>query len=369
MTRGVAMRTGLALVLVWAVGAGAAMEGRAASGAPRALVPAEEVSLYQGQDRVRRLAEGARREGQLSLYSSMNARILRQVVDAFRQWLDRSHGIKPEVEVWRGSSEDLLQRTLLEARAGRHQVDVLEANGNDLEILKREGITARFWSPSFGDYPEGLRDPDGYWHATRLNIFTQSYNTGLVQRSELPRAWQDLLNPRWRGRVAIESTDWDWFAAQVKAGTWGSRDQVLAFFDRLRAADLQLRTGHALLAELLAAGEVDLALTTHNYTVQALKDRGAPVEWFAIDPAVARPNGVAVPARLQHPHLAMLFVDFLLSPEGQAALDRLNVAPASPRVQSRLTQGFRYVLVDVRTLVDEASSWQQLWEQAVVRRP
>lgn len=329
----------------------------------------EAVALYDGSDRLQRLVEGARREDKLTIYTSMSTQVLNQVVDSFRRWLEQKHGLKPQVVVWRGGSEDVLQRAVLEARAGRHEVDVIESNGNELEILKREGVTGRFRSPLFSDYPADLRDPAGYWHATRLNIFTQAYNTNLVRRTELPKTWSDLLEPRWRGRMAIEATDWDWFATLVTRGPFGSQEQALAFFDRLRQQDLQVRQGHTLLAELLAAGEVALVLTEYNYITQSFKvERKAPVDWFVLEPAVARPNGLAVAANAPHPYLAMLFVDFMLSPDGQAILNQFNIAPASPKVSSPLTQGFRYILADTDAVIDHAQMWQQRWEERVIRK-
>lgn len=332
-------------------------------------IQVEAVTLHQGADRIQRLVEGARSENRLTLYTSLSAQVLSRVVGAFREDLQKAHGLRPEVVVWRASSEEVTQRSLLEARAGRYEVDVIESNAVDVEILNRERITARFWSPYFDDYPEHLKDPARYWHANRLNIFTQAYNTRLVRPHELPKDWRDLLDPRWKGRMAIEAGDWNWYATLVTRGPFGGREQALTFFDRLQAQDLQVRSGHTLLAELLAAGEMPLVLTEYNYIVQAFKaDRGAPVEWFVIEPAVVLPNLVAVAANSPHPHLATLFIDFLLSPQAQAVLNQLNVAPASPKVDSVLTQGFRSVVVDIRAVIDEAQVWQRLWEQRVIAK-
>lgn len=326
----------------------------------------EAVTLYQGSDRLQRLVEAARREGALNIYSSMNIDQLSRVVDGFKQWLERTHGLKPHVTVWRGQGEALLQKVLLEARSGRQQADIVETDSIVLESLKRERLLARLWSPYLSHYPEAARDSDGRWIGTRLNIFTQAYNTNLVRASELPRSWADLLNPRWRGQLAIEADDWDWFATLVKQGPFGDREQALEFFRKLRQQDLQVRSGHSLLAQLQAAGEVPLVLTQYNYIAQSFKDRGAPVDWFVIEPAVARANGLGVPAQAPHPNLAILFADYVMSPQGQTLHDQLNLAPASREVPSRLTRGFRFVYVDVNTVVDEAQYWRRLYEDTVI---
>lgn len=324
------------------------------------------IATYQGPDRIQRLVAGARLEGKLTLYVSLNARLAEPWVNPFREWLRRNYGLTVDISLWRTSSEDVLRRAILEAQGGRFEADVFETTSPYLEILARETVTTRFWSPRFEEYPNSARDPQGYWHATRMYVFTQAYNTSLVRREQLPKTWNDLLDPRWRGRMAIEASDWDWFATLVKRGPFGSQEQALAFFDRLRAQELQVRSGHTLMSELLAAGEFPLALTVYNNTIEDMKRAGAPVDWFVIEPAVARASGIGVAANAPHPHMAMLFVEYALSVAGQQRLLELGVPPASPGAETNLTRGYRYLLADAQAIVDEAQQWQSLWEARVV---
>lgn len=353
------------LVLGATMSVAVTLPGHSRSADRRAEV--EGVTMYRGQDRAQRLAEGARREGRLTLYVTLNPRDAQPLVAAFKEWMRQGYGFEPEIILVRGTGEDIRRRAIVEAQAGRFEADIYEMGGQGLEAVKRENLTARFWSPLFEGYPDDLRDPDGHWHAGRLNVFTQAYNTNLVRREQLPKTWNELLNPNWRGRMAIETSDWEWFATLVTRGPFGSRDAALAYFDRLRQQNLQVRHGHTLMAQLLAAGEFDIALTMYNYIPAQMKRDGAPVDWFVVEPAVVRPNGIAVSAYAPHPHLAMLFVDYYLS-AGQSKLAQQGLVPASQRVESDLNSGFRYVVVDLQAAVDQIQYWESLYETRLLTK-
>lgn len=324
-----------------------------------------EVVAYRGPDRAERLVAGARTENQLTLYTALTLREAEPLVASFKQWLGRRYDLRPEIVLWRANAEDVLQRIVLEARAGRHQFDVYEGSVTQAEIAKREGLTVPFWSPHFEDYPAVLRDQDGYWHATRHTVITQAYNIQLVKEADLPKTWSDLLDSRWKGRLAIEASDWDWFATLVRRGPFGSPQAAIDYFTRLRAQS-QIRSGHTLMAELLAAGEFAIAVTAYNHHAETMKQGGAPVEWYVIPPAVVRANGVSVAARAPHPHLSVLFVDYLLSEEGQRRILELGRVPAGPHMNTRLNQGFDFVLADLQAVIDEATYWQQVWERQIL---
>ena len=179
----------------------------AASGASRAQ-PADvaALALYEGADREQRLVKGARTEREINLYSSLVLEDLNALAAAF----DKKYGVK--LKFWRAGSEKVVQRTVTEARAGRFDFDVVETNGPELESLHREKLLQKAGSPHFPDLlPEAVR-PHREWIGTRLNLFVHAYNTNLVKKEELPRSWDDLLQPRWKGRLGIEAEDADWLA-------------------------------------------------------------------------------------------------------------------------------------------------------------
>jgi iron(III) transport system substrate-binding protein len=199
-----------------------------------------------------------------------------------------------------------------------------------------------------------------------LNLFAQAYNTTKVRKDELPRTLTDLLDPRWKGRLGIEAEDEDWFAMIVT--DLGEEAGLRVFRDIMRVNGLSVRKGHTLLAGLVASGEIPLALTTYSHGAEKMKQRGAPVEWFAIAPAIGRANGIGIVARPPHPHAAALFADFLLSPEGQAILQKGGYVPANLRVADR-AQKLPLKFVDPALMLDENDKWKKLWAQIVLGAP
>src|SRR5262245_32926671 len=213
---------------------------------------------------------------------------------------EQKYGVK--VTIWRSSSEKVLQRALTEARSGRHAVDILETNGPELEMAQREGLLQKVDSPHLRDIvPVALR-PHGEWVGTRMNVFTLAYNTRAVKKDELPRSWEDLAQPRWKGRLGIEADDSEWLAGVLSQ--IGEQKGVQLFRDIVKKNGLSVRKGHTLLTQLVVSGEVPLALTVYNYKAEQLKKQRAPIDWFVIGNAIARPNGVAVARRAPHPPAA-----------------------------------------------------------------
>ncbi|MDB5763366.1 MAG: futA, partial [Herminiimonas sp.] len=234
-----------------------------------------DVYMYKGADREKRLLEGARKEGTVAIYTSLNLKDSVPITEAF----EKKYGIK--VSMWRASSEKVLNRAVTEARAGRFTPDILETNGPEMEALYREKLLSEFYSPSFKDIPAVAFPAHRHYVADRFNFFVIGYNTNLVKPNEVPDSYQDLLNPRWAGKIGIEAGDSDWFAAVVKS--MGEKEG-LAYFRKLAETHPQLRTGHTLMAELLAAGEMPIAATVYNQNVERLLQKGAPVKWKAIAP-------------------------------------------------------------------------------------
>jgi iron(III) transport system substrate-binding protein len=157
------------------------------------------IYLYQGADRELRLSEKAKQEGTISLYTSMQLTDSGPLTQAF----EKKYGIK--VTLWRSSGENIVQRALTEARAGRHGVDVFETDGAQMEILYREKQLAAFYSPSFKDIPAEIIPVHKHYAPTRLSLYVLAYNTKLVQPNEVPNSYQDLLDPKKNGKVDLAS--------------------------------------------------------------------------------------------------------------------------------------------------------------------
>ena len=324
----------------------------AAAGAPAQTVDGN-AALYALRDpeRAARIAEHARKEGVVNLFTSMQVGDSRPLAEAF----EKKHGIK--VNLWRASGEKLVQRVVTESRAGRNEVDVIETDGAQMEILFREKQLLPFHSPMMQDIPVEVLPGHGGYVPTRFSLYVMAYNTKLVAPNEVPKTYEDLLAPRWTGRFALEAADVAWFGAVAKGM---GEDRGIAYFRKLAANKPGIRSGHTLMAELVAAGEIEVALDAHVQGVARLKAKGAPIDWRPLQPAFGQPSSVGVAARAQHPHAALLFADFILSPEGQEIIKSRNRVPSSTAVDTPLNK-FKYELLRPTIALDEWDKWSKLW--------
>jgi iron(III) transport system substrate-binding protein len=319
----------------------------------------DDVLNYQGADREKRLVEKAKQEGALTIYTSLAPSEAEPIVRAF----EKKYGIK--VELWRALSERVLQRVVSEARAGRYIADVIETNSPELEMLVREKMLAPFHTPHAADLPAASIPKHRLWYPDRLTIFVVGYNTNLVKREELPKSLAGFADPKWKGRIGIEAGDAEWMATIVKK--WGEAPGM-AFFRKLAELRPDVRKGHVLLAQLVAAGEIPVGLTIYSSNAETLKRKGAPIDWAPVEPAVARPQGLAIARNAPHPAAAVLFADFVLSStEGQKMYEDMGRPPVSTRIKSALTS-FPYLVLDPVTVIDEADKWNQLWEELFLKR-
>jgi iron(III) transport system substrate-binding protein len=275
---------------------------------------------------------------------------------------EKKTGIK--VEIWRALSEKVVQRALTEHQAKRYAVDVIETNGPEMESLAREQLFAELKSPYLADIPAGAIPKHRQWVPDRVNFFVVAYNTKKVQREDLPLSYQGFLDQRWRGRIGIEATDTEWMATLVKK--WGEK-AGMAYFQRLSEMKPDVRKGHVLLAELIAAGEIPVGLTVYNANAESLKRRGAPIDWVAVQPVVARPQGIGIARNAPNARAAVAFVDFVLSPEGQQLLESMGRVPVSTKVRTHMNQ-FDYTLVDSATVLDEQDKWTKEWDRLFMQK-
>jgi iron(III) transport system substrate-binding protein len=313
----------------------------------------DDVFRYRGADREARLVERAKQEGRVVLYTSLAPTESKPLADAF----EKKYGVK--VELWRALSDKVVQRVVTEGQARRHAVDVVETNGPEMEMLAREKLLAEFHSPHLADLPPAAIPAHRTWFPDRLNFFVVGYNTAKVQRSEIPATYEGFADPKWKGRIGLEATDAEWMATLIK--TWGEA-KGMEFFRKLSAMKPDMRKGHVLLAELIAAGEVPVGLTMYNSNIVSLKRKGAPIDFVPVQPVAARPQGIGVARNAPHPNAALLFADFVLSPEGQRLFEALGRVPASTRVKSELNN-FPFTLIEAATALEEAPRWEKLWNE------
>src|SRR5437762_3815276 len=313
--------------------------------------------MYKGADRDQRVLQGAKKEGQVLVYTSLNLKDSVPIAEAF----EKKYGVK--LQLWRSSSEKVLQRALTEARAGRFSVDAFELNGPELEAMYREGLLEEYWSPHFKSLPPAAFPKHRHYAADRFNFFTIAYSTNLVKPNEVPNSYEDLAHPRWAGKLGLEAGDTDWFASIVK---YMGEKKGLALFRKIAQQKPQMRTGHTLMGGLVASGEIPLAAAIYNHNAERLVVKGAPIKWKALKPTFGRPNAIGVARRAPHPYAALLFSDFMLSLEGQTILKERNRVPSSRAVDTHLNK-FPFEMIDPVITLDEADRWEKLWSDLFLK--
>jgi len=321
------------------------------------------VASYARADRTERLIGAAKREGELTLYSSLTQDDQLTLAADFR----RRYGVT--VKFWRGSQARILQRVLGETRGGRFEFDVLETNAPQIEALAREKLLQKMNSP----YLEQELLPDslpahGEWAPDRLNLLVYAYNTNAVKLTDVPKSWQDLLNPKWKKRIGVESTNVEWFAALVKS--FGEK-AGLELFQRMADNGLAVRTGHTHSTGLVIAGEIPVMLGVYSHDVERMKARSAPLEWFVLPPAIVLPSAVAVSRRAPHPSAAALFYDYMLT-EGQRFYTNVHRVPANKNYDTpvrRLVRERQAVeIVNAQEAIDDYEKWYDLYKRIIVDR-
>ena len=268
-----------------------------------------------------RPADAAGAERELVWYTAMNTPDAAPLRKLFRERY-------PEVNltILRQPGEKIRTRILTEMHAGKFFWDVVSFNHLDIDALAQEGLLAAYASPETrSGFPGGAVDPQGRWAAIYVRQYVIGYNTRSVPRLQAPKSWEDLLQPVWKEKFAMDESDVEWYAAMLD---YLGREKGGAFMRSLARQKPQFRRGHSLLAKLLVAGDFPLALV-HATEMDEARRAGAPVDWVrTLDPVITSPSQVAVSAKAPHPNAARLFVDLLLSAEGQALIRDRGRVPA-----------------------------------------
>jgi len=258
------------------------------------------------------LDEAARSEGEVVLYSSLNNEQIVTLVDAFK----RKHpNLKPSF--YRGTSERVLQRAITEAKAGRFAVDVMTSAGFQVQLMKDSGLTQRFVPPEAAAYDEGFKDPDGHWVNVHSLLNSMAYNTQSVKPNEAPKKYEDLLAPRWKGRIGFNLQDPEWYVSLQRR--WG-KDKARNYLKALAAQQPALRDGHNITAQLLAAGEFHVVSNTYAHIVARIKSQGGPVQYVFDEPVITYVHPIVLAKNAPHPNAGKLLISFILSVDGQRML-------------------------------------------------
>jgi len=294
----------------------------------------------------------------VNVYSSMAEKDVRQLVAAF----ERRHGVK--VNLWRSGKNRVLQRVISEARAGKFDVDVVHNPSPEMEALHHEKLLRRMNSPRLAELIPQAVPAHQEWAGPRVYIFVQAYNTKVVAAAELPKTYRDLLEPRWKGRVAIEGKEQEWFYTLVQAM---GEAEGLQFFRELAANGLQVRMGNALLTNLVVAGDVPFALTLYSYLPEQQRRAGAPIGWLALAPTIAATDAVGVAAHAPHPREAALFYEFMLG-EGQQLMAQMGHIISDRRTAAELAR-YQLKFIDPAAVIRDYDRWTKIFEDTIHGRP
>jgi iron(III) transport system substrate-binding protein len=260
-----------------------------------------------------------------------------------------------KAQTLRTTGEKLRQRVLAEA-AGQFFSDVVSVSGLQMGVMKSKNLLQPYVPPEAESYPAGAKDRDGYYTAIYARNFVIGYNTAMIPEKDRPKDWPDLVEPRWKGKFGIDEEEFEWYGTIIDY--WG-REKAIKYMKALAAQQPQLRRGHSLLAQLMAAGEFPMALV-FPFEIEQLKRRGAPVDWSATsDPIVTSINVVALSAKAPHPNGAKLLINYILSEEGQNIIRDVSRVPVRPGVKpltAKLDQStlkIRYVPADMFRKIPE----------------
>ncbi|MDB5775032.1 MAG: putative transporter substrate-binding protein [Herbaspirillum sp.] len=317
---------------------------------------AAAIGAYDGPDRMERLIAGAKKEGTLNLYTSIAASDVSLMTGEF----EKKYGVK--VVVWRAANDKVLQRTMAEQAARRNNVDAVQIASLELEALARENALQEENSPAFAHLMPGAVPRHRQWAAHYLNVWVQAYNTQKVRQDELPKTYADLLDPRWKGKLGIEANNEEWFYSVVEG--MGESAGLKFFRDLVAGNGLSVREGHSLLNNMVISGEVPLALTVYNYMPEQARAKGAPIDWFVIEPAIARANGIAVSRQAPHPYAATLFYEFVLSQDVQRMMSKNGYVPTDRNVASPL-KNIPISLIDTGKMLDSEEKWTSVFNKVI----
>ena len=290
-----------------------------------------EVAMLSGPDREKILIEGAKQEGKLTLYSAMiEDQALRPITEAFKAKYPFI-----QMDFWRADTRELINKALAEAR-GRAVVGDLVEGGGVSQALARAGVLQPFKTPATDIYDKDMIDPKGFWAATRVSYFGLAYNTRMISAAEAPKSYEDLLDPKWKGKICWSSS--------VETG--GALMQITFLRlvmgeekaeDYLKKLSEQKIINHTTspreVVNKTMQGECPVALTIFLHHPVISASRGASVAAQAIEPVINNASVITLTKGTSHPHAAMLFIDYLLSKEAQQVLEKADYLPAHPEVK------------------------------------
>ncbi len=270
--------------------------------------------------------DAAKKEGVVTVYTALSADSLAKLIPIFNK---KYPDIK--LDTWRESSAPVAQKALAEFQANKPVADVIELLDKDIGLLLNAGVYGQYKSSETQAYPAATYDPDGYFATDRLNPLVIAYNTNLVKKEDAPKRLEDLLDPKWAGKIAVEPQDWVLIAYTKNVmGEAKAND----FWTKLAAQNVRVISGHTELLNALVAGEFAVSPTVYAHQAETQKTKKAPVDWVRTDPIYISTVAIGIARNPAHPNAAKVFIDWILSAEGQEVITAANAVPARPGIKT-----------------------------------
>ena len=276
--------------------------------AQSAASPLKQYEGLRGKDREQKLGEGAKKDGRLVVYSFTAVDQLQPLLEEFQK---RYPFIK--TEHYRANATGVFNKFATEARAGQTLADVIDISAGEAHTLSETGRIDSYLSPNREGIPKDFMDDKGFWTAHYHFVLALGFNTQHIKPAEAPKSYEELLNPKWKGRLSLDPADQDLFGALLLH--WG-KEKALNYFRNLAKVDPRMVSGHTQQANLVGAGEIHIAPWLYGYRPLQLKDEGAPVETVLFDPVLSNPAYLLLTKSSPHPHAAALFIDWALAADG-----------------------------------------------------
>jgi iron(III) transport system substrate-binding protein len=270
------------------------------------------------------LLEPARKEGALTIYSSMNEQ------EGLPLWklFEEATGVK--VNYVRSSDTAIMGRIAIERRAQQHAWDIVQTTA----VMKLpQDFLQPFDVPEVQNLIPEARDKNRRWYGVYANYNSAAYNTNHVKESELPKSWEEFAEKKqWAGKVAIDGTDTEWLSAMfIHYGEERTRKMLGAVVAALKPVVVE---GHLALARSVAAGEYWLALNNYVPLTYNQKLAGGPTDIFVLDPVALFFGQVGINTQAPHPKAALLGANFMMSREGQRQMTKAGRIPVRADVPS-----------------------------------
>ena len=271
----------------------------------------DQINRQPAKERTATLEREARKEGEVVWYAAMASDRAAEVIRAF----ESKHAFL-KVRFQPGGASRQLDQLLVEHRTKKYQADIINTRRSFVLVMAKAGAIARYRTPFRVFLRDGFTDKEGYVNGIYAQPRVFLFNTRMVSRDKAPRSFDDLLDPQWKDKLGMDTTDYDWIAALID---YYGRSKAIEFASQLAKQQLNLRRGPTLLAQLAVAGEFPIVIDAFPEEVLQLKNAKAPVDFTFSEPfvAVKTPTTVSISAGAPHPNAAALFVDFLLSKSGQ----------------------------------------------------